>query len=155
MRLINYSGVVFHRVGGLNLTTRFKESEMPMISENDWKEKTRATEIAFSSGTALQTAIYVREFIPRYGDVTGRRYTDARGNHHWVNLPSYGLVDPAAYLDLIRCQIPQQVHSWAGTRGCAHREAIRLIKAGTVRILHEKRPPLTYERLFSQHVVDL
>lgn len=134
MRLLNHDCIVFHRVGGLDLTTRFKEDEQPIIDECDWKSGSEPVKIVFSNGTSLQTSIYVREFVPRYGDVTGRRYTDANGNHQWINLPSYGLIDPSAYLRLIRVQIPRQACSWAATQGRAHQEALRLIDAGIVSV---------------------
>ncbi|EPE05527.1 hypothetical protein F503_02266 [Ophiostoma piceae UAMH 11346] len=130
MQLISPSSVIFHRVGGLDLTTRFKDNELPAISDNDWKDGAAAVEISFSSGSALQSAVVVREFIPRYGDVTGRRYTDSEGNHQWINLPSYGLVDPSAYLSLIKQEIPKQALSWAATQGAAHQEALRLVQSG-------------------------
>ncbi|KIH87366.1 hypothetical protein SPBR_05022 [Sporothrix brasiliensis 5110] len=131
MRLINYKGVVFHRVGGLDLTTRFKdEASLPVIDDGDWKSGSAAVEVVFTSGAALQTALLVREFVPRYGDVTGRRYTDANGNHKWINLPSYAVVDPAAYLNQLRFQIRSQACAWAATQGRAHQEALRLIDTG-------------------------
>ena len=134
MRRINHEVVVFHRVGGLDLTTRFKGEGLPIIDESDWKSGSKVVEIVFSNGTTLQTSIIVREFIPRYGDVTGRRYTDADGSHQWINLPSYGLIDPAAYLRLIRVQISSQACSWAATQGRTHQEALRLIDTGIVSI---------------------
>ena len=134
MQLISPSCVIFHRSGGLNLTTRFneKENELPAIDDSDWKNGADAVEISFSSGSVLQSAVLVREFIPRYGDVTGRRYTDNQGNPQWVNLPSYGLVDPSAYLALVKQEIPKQALSWAATQRAAHQEALRLIQSGEV-----------------------
>ncbi|CAK7207888.1 hypothetical protein SEUCBS139899_010703 [Sporothrix eucalyptigena] len=130
MRLINHDAVVFHRVGGLHLTTRFKEEGLPIISENDWKAGSKPADVTFTNGTSLSTTVPVREFIPRYGDVTGRRYTDAHGNHHWIDLPAYGLTDPAAYAILIRDSIPGNTFSWAAAQGRSHQEAIRLIRNG-------------------------
>lgn len=132
MRLINHEAIAFHRVGGLDLTTRFTDEEFPQIDESDWKVGSKAVEIVFSSGSTLESSILVREFVPRYGDVTGRRYTDGNGNHQWINLPAYGLIDPAAYLGLICVQIPNQACHWAATQGRAHKEALRLIDAGIV-----------------------
>lgn len=130
MQLISPSTVNFHRVGGLGLTTRFKEGQVPSIDGQDWKEGAETVEIRFSSGSALQLSVSVREFVPRYGDVTGRRYTDAEGNRQWINLPSYGLVDPLSYLALIKLQIPIQALTWAASQGAAHQEALRLITTG-------------------------
>ena len=132
MRLINHDTVVFHRVGGLHLTTRFKDDGLPIISENDWVVDSQPVEITFTNGTSLQLTTPVREFIPRYGDVTGRRYTDAHGKHHWMDLPAYGLVDPEGYSQLIRALIPRGTMSWAAAQGRSHQEAIRLIKNGAV-----------------------
>lgn len=152
MRLINHEAIAFHRVGGLDLTTRFTDEEFPQIDESDWKVGSKAVEIVFSSGSTLESSILVREFVPRYGDVTGRRYTDGNGNHQWINLPAYGLIDPAAYLGLICVQIPNQACHWAATQGRAHKEALRLIDAGIVST--ESHDPFChfphYAFLFSQ-----
>ncbi|CAK7237499.1 hypothetical protein SCUCBS95973_009975 [Sporothrix curviconia] len=131
MRLINHDAVVFHRVGGLHLTTRFKDEGPPSISENDWKAGSQPVQITFTNGTSLQTTVVACEFVPRNGDVTGRRYTVAHGHHHWINLPAYGIVDPAGYSQLIRTLIPRDAMSWAAAQGRSHQEALRLIRNGT------------------------
>ncbi|OAA63514.1 hypothetical protein SPI_03677 [Niveomyces insectorum RCEF 264] len=130
MQLPNPANLVFHRVGGLGLTTRFEDGKLPVISSGDWKPESFVTDIAFSSGTLLQSTVAVREFVPHFGDVTGRRYTDSRGRHRWVNLPAYGLADPLAYAAFIRTHIPAKARAWASTQGSAHREALRLLDTG-------------------------
>lgn len=130
MQLTHLDGLIFHREGGLQLTTRFRQDEGYAISPDDWKEGSRPVSICFSSGSLLQSTALVRELKPRAGDATGRYFTDTAGNNHWVPLPSYGLVNPQAYLAFLRTQIPEQTRCWAAQQSEAHKEALRLLDAG-------------------------
>lgn len=132
MQLTNPTGVIFHRDGGLQLTTRFKDGEWPSINPEDWKEGSSPVAITFSSGSLLESPAVVRELVPQAGDATGRYYTDTAGQNHWVHLPSYGVIDPELYLDLLRVRIPEQVRAWAVTESAAHQEALRLASSGLV-----------------------
>ncbi|EFX04989.1 hypothetical protein CMQ_5251 [Grosmannia clavigera kw1407] len=130
MQLTNPANLVFHREGGLQLTDRFKDGEWPAINPEDWKKGGTPIAITFSSGSLLESPILVLELVRREGDATGRVYTDAAGLHHWVHLPSYGVIDPESYLTWLRTRIPEQVRAWATTASAAHREALRLADSG-------------------------
>ncbi len=134
MQLIHPAEAVFHRVGGLDLTTRFTEGELPVIDEEDWIEDSEPVDIVFSSDCNLESAASVREFTPRAGDATGRRFTDALGERRWIEIPSYGLARPSDFLDDFSRHIAAEARAWAFGQSSAHHEALRLIKSGLVSI---------------------
>jgi hypothetical protein len=123
--------VILHRPGGLNLTKRWSDGEMPIVPEGDWKTEGPQT-IKLTTGFKVPLEVEVRKIGHRDGDVTGRFYIDLSGKNQWVELPLYAITEPSGFLKSFGDHIHSYANDWALEMGGTHLEAVRIIRSQRV-----------------------
>jgi len=118
--------IILHRIGGLQLTRRWGEADLPVVPEEDWKGPVHA--IYFTTGFEEPIEVRVRETVAYDGDKTGRIYTAANGVPTYHELPVYGITDPFEFRRIFRDHVHKYALVWAAAqKGDAYAEALRLI----------------------------
>jgi hypothetical protein len=134
--MVTTHNIIFHRPGGLNLTKRWADGELPAVAETDWDGEEAPQAIQFSTEFRVPLDAIVRRTSWKPGDADGRPYTDAEGKLRWKRLPMYAIADPEQFRETFRQHVTAYAQCWAASQqALPYREALRLIEENKVRDL--------------------